>query len=107
MHERLLVSHFHWDREWYRDFQEFRGRLVDAIDSVLDLVATDPGFRFMLDGQAIVLEDYLVVRPHRRAELEAGLASGRLAAGPWYVQPDSFLPGGETHVRNLLHGRRA
>jgi mannosylglycerate hydrolase len=102
---RLLVSHFHWDREWYRDFQEFRGRLVDAIDSVLDLVAADPGFRFMLDGQAIVLEDYLVVRPQRRAELEAGLASGRLAAGPWYVQPDSFLPGGETHVRNLLHGR--
>jgi alpha-mannosidase len=103
--ERLLVSHFHWDREWSRDFQEFRGRLVDAIDSVLDLVAADPGFRFMLDGQAIVLEDYLVVRPQRRAELEAGLASGRLAAGPWYVQPDSFLPSGETHIRNLLHGR--
>src|SRR3954468_6894588 len=59
----------------------------------------------MLDGQAIVLEDYLDVRPHRRAEIEAGLASGRLAAGPWYVQPDSLLPGGETHVRNLLHGR--
>jgi mannosylglycerate hydrolase len=34
--EILLVSHFHWDREWYRSFQVFRGRLVDAIDSVLD-----------------------------------------------------------------------
>jgi alpha-mannosidase len=101
----LLVSHFHWDREWYRAFEEFRGRLVDAIDAVLDLVAADPGFRFMLDGQAVVLEDYLEVRPHRRAELEAGLAAGRLAAGPWYVQPDSLLPTGETHVRNLLHGR--
>lgn len=103
--QRLLVSHFHWDREWYRPFEEFRGRLVDAIDSVLDLVAADPGFRFMLDGQAIVLEDYLEVRPQRRAEIEVGLAAGRLAAGPWYVQPDSLLPGGETHVRNLLHGR--
>ena len=83
----------------------FRGRLVDAIDAVLDLVATDPGFRFVLDGQAIVLEDYLEVRPDRRAELVAGLAAGRLAAGPWYVQPDSLLPAGETHVRNLLLGR--
>jgi len=31
---------------------------------------------------------------------------GRLTIGPWYVQPDSLLPSGETHVRNLLEGRR-
>jgi hypothetical protein len=101
----LVVSHFHWDREWYRSFEEFRGRLVDALDAVLDLAATDPEFRFVLDGQAIVLEDYLAVRPDRRDELAAGLAARRLAAGPWYVQPDSLLPAGETHVRNLLIGR--
>ncbi len=103
--EILIVSHFHWDREWYRSFEVFRGRLVDAVDSVLDLLAADPGFCFVLDGQAIVLEDYLAVRPQRRAEIVAGLEAGRLAAGPWYVQPDSLLPGGETHIRNLLHGR--
>ena len=34
--EILLVSHFHWDREWYRTFEVFRGRLVDAVDAVLD-----------------------------------------------------------------------
>ena len=33
-----LVSHTHWDREWYRTFQSFRARLVDAIDRVLVLV---------------------------------------------------------------------
>jgi alpha-mannosidase len=101
----FLVSHFHWDREWYRTFDEFRARLVDAIDRVLDLLQEDPGYRFLLDGQTIVLEDYLEIRPHRREELRAGIASGRLGAGPWYVQPDSLLPGGETHVRNLLQGR--
>ncbi len=101
----FLVSHFHWDREWYRTFEEFRARLVDAIDAVLDQLQTDPGFRFVLDGQAIVLDDYLAIRPERRDELAAGLRDGRLSAGPWYVQPDSLLPGGETHVRNLLHGR--
>ncbi len=104
-HQILLVSHFHWDREWYRSFEVFRGRLVDAVDAVLDQLGTDPGFRFVLDGQAIVLEDYLEVRPDRRDELVAGLHAGRLAAGPWYVQPDSLLPGGESHVRNLLVGR--
>jgi hypothetical protein len=104
--EVLLVSHTHWDREWYRTFEGFRARLVDTVDRVLDLLAVDPGWKYLLDGQAIVVEDYLALRPTREAELRAAVAGGRLALGPWYVQPDSLLPGGETHVRNLLEGRR-
>ena len=102
----VLVSHTHWDREWYRTFEGFRGRLVDAVDRVLDLLAEDPGWRFVLDGQSIVLEDYLDVRPERRQELASACRGGRLAVGPWYVQPDSLLPSGEAHIRNLLEGRR-
>ncbi|HEY7439590.1 MAG TPA: glycosyl hydrolase-related protein [Acidimicrobiia bacterium] len=102
----LLVSHTHWDREWYRTFEAFRARLVDTVDRVLALLDEDPGWKFLLDGQAIVIEDYLLVRPHRRADLAEAIASGRLAVGPWYVQPDSLLPSGEAHVRNLLEGRR-
>ena len=65
----ILVSHFHWDREWYRTFESYRARLVDAVDRVLDLLAADSNFRFLLDGQSILLEDYLAVRPSR---LQAG-----------------------------------
>ncbi|MBW2419282.1 MAG: hypothetical protein JRH19_12090 [Deltaproteobacteria bacterium] len=101
-----IVSHTHWDREWYRTFQSFRARLVDTVDRVLDLVAADPGYFFQLDGQSIVLEDYVEIRPERRPELEAACRAGRIAIGPWYVQPDSLLPSGEAHVRNLLEGRR-
>ena len=39
----ILVTHTHWDREWYRTFQAFRARLVDTVDRVLDLCAADPG----------------------------------------------------------------
>ena len=102
----VLISHTHWDREWYRTFQSFRARLVDTVDRVLDLMAADRGYHFVLDGQTIVLEDYLEIRPGRREEIESAIRSGRLAIGPWYVQPDSLLPSGETHVRNLLEGRR-
>jgi alpha-mannosidase len=102
----LLVSHTHWDREWYRTFEGFRARLVDTVDRVLELVREDPGFHFVLDGQAVVLEDYLEIRPERRKELEGACRAGRLAIGPWYVQPDSLLPSGEAHIRNLLEGRR-
>jgi mannosylglycerate hydrolase len=101
-----LVSHTHWDREWYRTFQAFRSRLVDAVDQLLDLVAADEGYRFVLDGQAVVVEDYLAVRPHRRQELVDACREGRIAIGPWYVQPDSLLPSGESHIRNLLEGCR-
>ncbi|MEW6271584.1 MAG: alpha-mannosidase, partial [Thermodesulfobacteriota bacterium] len=101
----FLVAHTHWDREWYRTFQTFRARLVDAVDRVLELLAEDEGFRFLLDGQTIALEDYLEVRPERRAELAAACRARRIAIGPWWVQPDSLLPSGEAHVRNLLEGR--
>ncbi len=101
----LVVSHAHWDREWYRTFEAFRARLVDTVDRVLVLLDAQPDWSFVLDGQAIVLEDYLAVRPHRRADVEVAVRAGRLAIGPWYVQPDSLLPGGEAHIRNLLEGR--
>ncbi|MBX3026756.1 hypothetical protein KF840_17760 [bacterium] len=106
MRRCLIVSHFHWDREWYRTFESYRGRLADAVDRVLELLDADPGYHFLLDGQTVVLEDYLAVRPQRRDELAAWLRAGRLATGPWYVQPDSLLPSGEALVRNLLYGTR-
>jgi alpha-mannosidase len=72
----ILVSHSHWNREWYRTFQDFRARLVDLVDHVLDLCAADPGYRFLLDGQTVVLEDYLEIRPERARHLAALCAEG-------------------------------
>lgn len=103
----ILASHTHWDREWYRTFQVFRARLIDTVDCLLDICAADPEFRFVLDGQAVVLEDYAEIRPGRVEELRQRCAEGRIVIGPWYVQPDSLLPSGEAHVRNLLLGRSA
>src|ERR1700690_3927658 len=91
----IIVSHTHWDREWYRTFQAFRARLVDMIDRVLELVESDAGFPFLLDGPPIVLDDYLEIRPERRDALIEACRAGRIAIGPWYVQPDSLLPSGE------------
>jgi alpha-mannosidase len=74
---------------------------------VLDTLEADPSFRsFTLDGQGVVLEDYVDVRPENAERLKALLAAGRLEAGPWYVLPDEILVGSESLVRNLLLGRR-
>ena len=102
----LVVAHTHWDREWYQPAGVFRQRLVALIDELLDDPPPD-GASFLLDGQSIVLDDYLAVRPERAAELAALLRDGRLEAGPWYVLADELIPGGEALVRNLLAGRDA
>jgi hypothetical protein len=100
-----VVSHTHWDREWYHPVGRFRQRLVELIDELLD-EPPRAGESFLLDGQGIVLEDYLAVRPDRASELSALLREGRLEAGPWYVLADELIPSGEALVRNLLTGRR-
>jgi len=102
-----VVSHTHWDREWYRPFQEFRLRLVRVIDDVLAILDADPTYHsFLLDGQTIILEDYLDIRPEREADLRRLIAEGRLLIGPWHILPDEFLVGPESTVRNLMLGAR-
>src|SRR6476646_5556339 len=99
-----VVTHTHWDREWYQPMERFRQRLVALVDELLD---DPPGIdeSFLLDGQAIIIEDYLDVRPERAEELRGLLKDGRLEAGPWYVLADELNPSGEALVRNLFAGR--
>ena len=78
---------------------------MSLVDELLDDPAAD-GSSFLLDGQTIVLDDYLTVVPERASDVAAALRNGRLEAGPWYVLPDELIPSGEGLVRNLLAGRR-
>ena len=100
-----VVPHTHWDREWYLPLEDFRIRLADVLDGVIATLEARPEYRFTLDGQAIIVEDYLELRPEMEGRLRSLLASGRLETGPSYVLPDEFLVGGESLVRNLLLGR--
>lgn len=99
-----VISHTHWDREWYQCFEVFRLRLVDLIDNLLAIYEEHPEFVFHLDAQTVCLEDYLEIRPHQRSRLCELIAAQRLLAGPWYVQNDFYLSSGESTVRNLLIG---
>jgi len=102
-----VISHTHWDREWYLTREQFRLRLVELIDNLLDLLDRDPQYaHYHLDGQTIVLEDYFEVRPGAIDRLKRSIAAGRVLVGPWYVMPDEFLVSGEALVRNLCIGHR-
>ena len=102
-----VVSHTHWDREWYLTFQQFRFRLTRLVEALLEILGSDPGYRhFTLDGQAAVLEDVVDVRPDLEEPLRRHVREGRILIGPWFVLPDEFLVSPEALVRNLLLGDR-
>lgn len=99
-----VYFHTHWDREWYQPFRAYQVRLADVVDDILDRL--DRGILpcFTLDGQTVLLEDYLALRPHNRIRLKSYIETGKLAIGPWFVMPDEFLVSGESLVRNLQMG---
>jgi len=102
-----FISHTHWDREWYMPFEAHRFKLVEFFDRLLNTLDTDPSFKsFHLDGQAVVIEDYLAVRPQMREKIEKYVAEGRLVSGPWYILQDEYLVDGESNVRNMLVGKQ-
>lgn len=103
----IVVSHTHWDREWYMPFQEYRIWLVEFIDNLIEVLNNKPDFKcFTLDGQTSIIEDYLEVRPENFATLKEFIAKGKIVIGPWYTQPDEWLVSPEALVRNLLIGHR-
>lgn len=102
-----IISHSHWDREWYMGFEQHRARLVELMDALIDKMEMDEEYRyFHLDGHVLAIEDYLEIRPEKRMRLEKLIRDGRIQVGPWYVLQDEFLTSGEANVRNMLEGLR-
>jgi alpha-mannosidase len=100
-----LIPHTHWDREWFLPRARFHARLISLIDELIERLQADASFRsFLLDGQTILIEDYLRSRPERESDIRTLGKSGRLQIGPWYVLADEQIPSGESLLRNLLLG---
>ena len=106
-YEINLVSHTHWDREWYIPFEETRVKLVRFFDKLFNILKSYPDYSsFLLDGQSIILEDYLEVSPEKRDLLKQYVSNRRIFIGPWYILPDEFLESGEAIIRNLSLGHK-
>ena len=102
-----LIPHTHWDREWYLPRAAFEVRLARLFDELLPLFDLHPDFRFTLDGQTILVEDHLAIRPDRRERIAELVLEGRLAVGPWLVLADELIPAPAALRRNLALGLAA
>lgn len=99
-----ILSNTHWDREWYQSHEKYLVRLVELFDRLTNILETQPGYRFMTDGQFALVEDYLTARPEKKEQLEKFVKNGQLLIGPWYTQPLQNIVGGEALIRNLQTG---
>ncbi|MBQ7095408.1 MAG: alpha-mannosidase [Clostridia bacterium] len=102
-----IIPHSHWDREWYMSFEQHRMRLVELFDALIETMENHPEYNYYhMDGQYVVIEDYLEVRPSMRERLMKLIREDRIQIGPWYVLQDEYLTSGEANVRNMLYGIR-
>lgn len=102
-----VVSHTHWDREWRQPLEFFQPYLVKCLDRLFKIFKRNPAYKaFLLDGQTVMVEDYLEVRPECENEIRDYLKNRRLFTGPWYSLIDNNLVDGESIIRNLLYGTR-
>ncbi|MBR5304441.1 MAG: hypothetical protein IKU37_06415 [Candidatus Gastranaerophilales bacterium] len=93
--------HTHWDREWYRDKEDFNLRLLDVLDIILDELKQNKAPFFYLDGQTIALLDYLKYRPEKEKEIISLIKEHKLAIGPYFVSADSYLVNFISMLKNL------
>ncbi len=106
-----LISHNHWDREWIFTARYANQWLPTFFRNLFNHLAAQPDYRFVLDGQMVIVEDYLQQlsaeeAATRERDIRRYVGNGQLQIGPAYLQPDWSLVSGEALVRNLLIGRQ-
>ncbi|MFT5193352.1 MAG: alpha-mannosidase [Cellvibrionaceae bacterium] len=99
-----IINHTHWDREWFLTSIYTTEWIPGLIERLEELVAKNPDFHYLLDGQTLIVEDLLAIRSEYAERVRKLVSAGNLIIGPYYCQPDWQLTGGETLFRNLEYG---
>lgn len=104
--EVIAYLHTHWDREWYREYEVFRLRLIRVFDNVLDMLESNKIPSFYFDGQVVALLDYLELRPEREEQVRRLISMKKLFIGPFYCLVDEYLTDGICFRKNLEIGMK-
>ncbi|WP_066067038.1 alpha-mannosidase [Neobacillus soli] len=101
-----IISHSHWDREWYLPFEKHRYYFIKLMNQLIEQYKQEGNAfqSFHLDGQTVLLEDYFAVHPENREIVKQLIEEKKLYIGPWYVLQDAFLTSSEANIRNLQIG---
>ena len=113
-----ILSHTHWDFEWYEVQEGFKMQLVQLMDNLLDILDEDPTFKFHFDGQVMPIMDYSEILRERdaldngqteeeaRSRITRLVRRGQLHIGPCWTTPETCLISIESLIRNINRGIR-
>ncbi len=101
-----IINHTHWDREWFLTAAYTSRWIPRLIETLEKLAVRNPEFRYLFDGQTLVIEDLAAVAPEFVPRAETLIRAGNLTIGPYYCQPDWQLTDGELLIRNLILGQQ-
>lgn len=105
-HTLVATGHAHIDSAWLWPVRETVRKCARTFSNVVALMDEHPDFRFACSSAqqlAWVKESY----PDLFSRIREKVAAGQfvLVGGQW-VEPDTNMPGGESTVRQLVHGKR-
>jgi alpha-mannosidase len=102
----IAYLHTHWDREWYREYEVFRMRLLRVFDNILYMLDNNKIPCFYFDGQVSALLDYLEMRPEKENFIRMLIRTKKLFIGPFYCLIDEFLTDRQCFEKNLELGMK-
>lgn len=102
----LVLMHTHWDREWYFTKDETKTILRNHMQEVIEFLENNKDVIYILDGQSVMIDDFLEFSPNWENRLEKLIKNNQLRVGPWYTQTDLLIVHGESIIRNLYYGIR-
>lgn len=107
-----IISHTHWDREWYLNSPYTNEWLIPFFRGLFRMLEKEPDYKFVLDGQLSMIDDYFeeldkngfsVTEAKRK--IKGYVERKSLYIGPYYLQPDWQIVSEESLVRNILIGK--
>lgn len=104
--EIKILMHTHWDREWYFTKDETQVLLRNHMFQVIEFLEENEDVIYILDGQSVMLDDFIEFAPKWKTRVENLVKRGALRVGPWYTQTDLLLVHGESIIRNLYYGMK-
>ena len=101
----IPYSHSDWAWTYTRQWHEERYTVV--FNEVLDIMQTDPDYKWYFDTENEQLAPFREKHPERMDELRRRVHEGRVGiAGGTVTNPHPHRVSGETLIRNLVLGRR-
>ncbi|MDO3411790.1 glycoside hydrolase family 38 C-terminal domain-containing protein [Saccharibacillus sp. CPCC 101409] len=101
-----LMGQSHLDVAWLWPLEETRRKIARTLSNQLALMEEYPEYRYT-QSQPYLFQVVKDLYPELYERVKAAAARGQLVLeGAMWVEPDTNLPGGESLIRQTLHGKR-